>query len=338
MAHGLGIHGEDRVAAIKRFCREKVQTLIGGTGPVHTVEELERRVCERLNLTIIEVWSDEDLKNVIETYARGERDLAFAGLKHDLDVETFATLIRRQRKTEDNEDQYVAVIDCRGEKGARRFFTRWHEIAHVLTLFEQLELPLHRSTVKKDPVEKMMDLIAADLGFFEPLFGPVLLAEVERNSGLTFDVAKKVRETFCQSASLEATLNACASQLMSPVILLQAAMGFKRSEERALNTPQGELFAGLKPVPQLRVAVSIPNVAARSAGLAVHQNMRVPEASVIGHVFSGPTEFESRVARENLNWWRSSDGDALGHAPVHVEAMKVRERAWAIITPVTASR
>ena len=61
----------------------------------------------------------------------------------------------------------MAVIDCRGGKLARRFFTRWHEIAHRLTTHADRgdEEPAYRS--EHDPIERMMDEIAGHVGFYE---------------------------------------------------------------------------------------------------------------------------------------------------------------------------
>src|SRR5687767_4022002 len=142
MAHALGVRDADRVEGIKIYCRNKVRRLVSAEDPIKSIEDLERMVCERLNLTIIEIWTEEELTAVIENYARKEKELAFAALRRDLDPETYATLIRLKRKPGQSEDHYVAIIDCRFEKGMRRFFTRWHEIAHVLTLFEQVQFPV----------------------------------------------------------------------------------------------------------------------------------------------------------------------------------------------------
>ena len=51
----------------------------------------------------------------------------------DSENPTYGALVRRKNTTPDDLDRWVAVIDCRGDKLARRFFTRWHEIAHRLT-------------------------------------------------------------------------------------------------------------------------------------------------------------------------------------------------------------
>ncbi len=270
MAHTLGIHAGDTVEGIRDFCRRKVHALVAADSRApRSIEDLEHLVCERMHLDIVEVWNDDDLTEVIEKYARREKEPSFGVLRRDLDDETFATLIQRKRPPGQQAYHYVAVIDCRGEKSARRFFTRWHEIAHVLTLVGQLELPLHRSTVRKDPVERMMDLIAGDIGFFEPLFQPVLDAECASERGLSFAAVENVRATFCPSASLEATLHACVNKFASPVILLQAAFGHRAEVQRLLASGQGDLFSGDPPAPQLRVPISTGNPAARAARLII---------------------------------------------------------------------
>jgi hypothetical protein len=333
MAHSLGIHEGDPVEGIKSFCRSKVSRLISGAGrSIHSIDDLEQLICERLNITIIEVWSEADLTAVIEKYAREQKELGFAALRQDLDSETFATLLRRLKRADNGDDCYVAVIDCRGEKGVRRFFTRWHEIAHVLTQYEQLQFPLHRSTIKKDPVERMMDIIAGDIGFLDELFKPILQTELVGRGRLTFASAENVRNFFCPSASFEATMNACASRVQTPLILVQAAMGLKKEEELVVNSLQSEFFPSVRPSPQLRVMSAIPNGAARAAKIKIPNNMRVPKASVIWKTFDSNVESVSRFADENLNLWRSSDGKELSHARVHVEARRIRDRVWAIVT------
>lgn len=337
MAHALGIHSGDLVEGIRDFCRRKVRALIAHSGLIQSIDDVERIVCEKLQITIIEVWNDADLEGIVDRYARKGKDTAFAYLKKNLDFETFATLIRCRRRIEDSGDRYVAVVDCRGDKGTKRFFSRWHEIAHVLTLFEQLQLPLHRSTMKKDAVETMMDIIAGDIGFYEPLFDPFLQEQLTAQGRLTFDGVRQIRSQFCPSASLQATLNACSTRASSPVVHLEAGMGFKREEERLLQSPQRELFASPKPKSQFRVLSTASNDAAKRRGLRIHKKMRIPTQSIISQVFSGAEEFSCFSAVENLQWWSSSRGTWLAPCEVVIEAMKVRERVWAIVTPTPNS-
>ncbi|HVF71028.1 MAG TPA: hypothetical protein VM940_05415 [Chthoniobacterales bacterium] len=332
MAHALGVRSPNAVDGIREFCRSKVQKLIRNAKKIVTIEDLERVVCEQLRLKIIEIWSDGDLDAIVEEYARGRKDAAFAYLRKDLDLETFATLIRCRRQKGENEDHYVAVVDCRGEKATRRFFTRWHEIAHVLTLFEQLELPLHRSTIKKDAVERMMDIVAGDIGFYPPLFSPVVNDAAAR-SRFDFQAVGRIRQRFCPSASIQATLNAAVAQLELPIIFLDAALGLKKAEERALNSEQQEFFPQPPPVAQLRVRTAISNGPARRLGLKIHSNMRVPGTSVIASVFNRDDEFNPEFAFENLSQWATSGGAHLPPTPVSVDAMRVRDHVWAIIAP-----
>ena len=62
--------------------------------------------------------------------------------------------MKRKNVADDAPDRFVAVIDCRGSKLARRFFTRWHEIAHRLTTHadQGATEPAYRS--EQDPIER----------------------------------------------------------------------------------------------------------------------------------------------------------------------------------------
>lgn len=331
LSHALGIHEGDRVESILEYCRSKVRKLLKGAPPIRSIDDLERFICEKLHITIIEVHSEGDIDKVIEKYARQEKEPAFSWIRQELTNETFATLLQLKRRAGETHFRYVAVIDCRGNKSARRFFSKWHEIAHVLTTVSQLQMPLHRSTVKKDPTEKMLDLIAGEIGFYSPLFSPILEKECASQKGLTFSAAENVRRAFCEIASMEATMNACAARLPQPIILLQAKMGYKKAEQRAMESGQDELFPAEKPVAHLRIASVVPNAAARHQGLMIPMNMKVPIACVIMKAFQTEGDFQSICAGENLNWWRSSDGKALRHTPVRVEAIKVGDRVWAIM-------
>ncbi len=82
-------------------------------------------------------------------------------------------------------------------------------------------------------------------------------------------------------------------------------MGFKNEEECALASPQFELIPAEKPVAKLRVISAVANSPARD----IHRSL---------------------FADENLNWWQSA-GKALRHADVRVEALRVRDRVFAIL-------
>ena len=151
MAAALGVTTERPAQAILGLCRSKVIGWLPRGRMVASIGELQKLVCEKLRLVIEEVWSDEALAELIRKYI-GMGELGFASLAHQLDNSTFGALYERFRADGRSPDRFVAFIDCRtAAKAARRFFTRWHEIAHALTNYHQLELPLKRSRVRGSP-------------------------------------------------------------------------------------------------------------------------------------------------------------------------------------------
>ncbi len=335
MANGLKLVPGDPVREILKFCRSRIRGWIRKYGSIRSILDLERVVCEELNLTIHEIWKDEDLEELIKNYQE-DGDPAFNLLRADLDENTFATLMRRKPLFPNSPIRFVAVIDCRGQKQHRRFFTRWHEIAHVLTFHTQLEFVFHRSTTEKNATEQMMDLIAGDVGFLEELFVPILNAELERETRLTFAGVERVRANYCFEASFQATLHACAGKIQVPVILLEIGPGYKRSELRAMEEKGVKILDPNAPKAKLRVLNSMPNDAARRTGLQIHKNMRVPEHSVLFELFKSTDkpDFENSERVENLARWTTSEGESLSDLEVHVEGIRVQGKVFAIITPI----
>jgi hypothetical protein len=333
MANALRLVGSDPVESILDFCRRKIAGWVKECGQVRTIWDLERVVCEKLNLVIHDVWSDEELDRLAANYIE-EGDIIFAHLRKDLDDKTFAILIRRRSLSQKADDRYAAVIDCRGDKGPRRFFSRWHEIAHLLTLYKQMELPLHRSTLEKDPTEKLMDMIAGEIGFYDPMFEPVLATELKGHGQFTFAVVENVRSQFCPDASSQATLNACAARIKTPVIILEIGLSLKKTELKRLQSKQIELIPSKPPVPRLRVLSSMPNAAARKISMQIPRYMRVPNISILAKVFKteAGTGLMPAEAVEDLAWWTSSDGGSLSHTQVLVQAIKAGNHVLAIIS------
>ncbi len=99
----------------------------------------------------------------------------------------------------------VAVIDCRGDKAARVYYTKWHEIAHVLTLADETRTCFkrtHSSLNVEDLEERMMDMIAARLGFL-----PAMTIKFMRAFGdINFEAVDELREQLCPGASRQASL------------------------------------------------------------------------------------------------------------------------------------
>jgi len=299
---------------------------------IHSIRELEELVCRKLKLVFENVRSDEDLNNIIRKYV-GLGEPIFRTLKTDLDDKTFATLIERRKIDGRSHDRYVAVIDCRGGKGARRFFTRWHEIAHLLTLQGQLELPLHRSTTDQSPTERLMDTIAGEIGFYDSLFKPILESEVAADGSLSFDAVDCIRERFSPEASFQATLNAAVARAKVPILSVRVGLGFKKEEQKLIKSSVSNVTI---PKAKLRILSISSNEAARGTDLQIHRNMEVPGTSVLHKLFFEPEMFSENdvEGQENLNTWLHSDQSSLANVEVMIRARRVSDSLIAMISPV----
>jgi len=146
MARALGLPADDAAQSILSFCRSRVAKLVKSAASIQTIWDFERVVCAHLNLVIHEIWNDQELQELSLRYARDEGDSKFAALDMELErPDTFGVIYQRNKRNHAGEFQYVAFVDCRGHKALRRFFTRWHEIAHCLTTYEQFEFPFRRT-------------------------------------------------------------------------------------------------------------------------------------------------------------------------------------------------
>src|SRR5205823_1889528 len=223
----------------------------------------EALVTRKLQMVFEEVWSDEDFDRIKAKYATGKRDFVFAAMRvkfDDADNPTYGALVKRKNVGPDATDRYVAVIDCRGSKLARRFFTRWHEIAHRLTT--DADEPQYRS--EHDPIERLMDEIAGHVGFYGPLFGPAYWAAMRGRERLAFEAVEAVRRAAFPEASFQATLSACARNTPTPVVYLEAALGHKAAVRRAVEDGSPRLFPVEEPQAQLRAVRVVANPAAQA--------------------------------------------------------------------------
>lgn len=336
-ARKLGLSGrDDPVQAVVGHCLDRIRRWVQADGPVATVGELESLVTRRLHMLIEEVETDEALTALIRKYVKfGEG--VFAYLKHDLDGETFGATYRRSTAAPDAPDRLVAIIDCRGDKGARRFFTRWHEVAHFLVESdpEAVETPVRRSSDL--PLERLMDEIAAHAGFYEPIFGPALDGAMAGRPRLTFQVVEAVRRQHFADASFQSTLFACHRRLTTPVVYIEAEERHKAKAEREIKRGVQWLFEEAAPEAQLRAALIVPNAPAQKSNLFIAPNMRIPPSSVIHRLFADEFGLDD-TGKENLNTWEHSGGKRLADQEVWIEAKKVKGRVVAIVQPVEQAR
>jgi hypothetical protein len=323
---------KDPERAIREFCIQKVEKIIEPFGKIVNLDRLLEIVSSGLGIRFEEVSDDENIFAVRDAYL-AQQELMFADLPRLLDPSTDAVLIRlRYGKSW----KYAAVIDCRGMKKARAYFSKWHEVAHILTESPQPSLFRRTPTQKKDAEEALTDRIAGDLAFYTPLFLPELLARTKATRRLTFDVIEDLRQTVCPGASRESTIRGAISRAPFPQLLVIADYGLKKNEERATRSlvqmglfPEDELPFE----PKLRAVDVVSNTSAKQANLHIHRNMEVPESSVIAEAY-GEISLVRRTysRRENLDWWMHSRG-GLPSMGIQVQAMKIGKRVFALISP-----
>jgi len=254
-----------------------------------------------------------------------------------LDSKTFAALIEQNSATASSPDRYIAVIDCRGEKGFRRFFTRWHEIAHLLTLTRQLELPFHRSTSDRSPLEQLMDVVAGEVGFHNEIMDPAITEEIQYTGWLSFAGVERIRASVCPDASFASTLNACVKRSPKAAVLITAGMGYKKAERAKLESKQLEFLPSAQPEAQLRVLSAVFSDVARSVRFRIDRNMAVPSASIVYAMFFGTLGQTARLSpsphTENLEIWRHSDGEPIGRGQILIEVRRSGDRVLALLQP-----
>jgi hypothetical protein len=327
---GLPVHG-DIEAALLRHATEAIAALLSKCSPANLSELLEHAATS-LGLEIVEVHGDHDLKSLLERIPP-TREPALARVRMDLDDRTDAVVLQRQNP-EPWERRYLAVINCRSWHAHRRYFSKWHELVHLLLEGRQLRLEFRRTGVeRKHPEEILVDKIAGELAFYPPIFVPILLDEIGENRRLTFAAIDRVRQRIAPEASWHATLLAAVRHSRQPIYAIRAQLGLKKSEERQAK----DLLSTLTepPAAKLRVREAIANPAAQALGIRVHLNMEVPADSVAATAFDSPSG-TIHSSREDFGLWRTSGGP-IGQGPISVEGVRRGDDLWCLLhfTPAT---
>ncbi|MFN6303305.1 MAG: hypothetical protein ACK42H_14060 [Planctomycetota bacterium] len=234
LANSLGIESKDPAVDIVVHCRQLVDDWVaqaGGIGPeaVSDINALETLIKRHLSLVVEEILTEDDFERLTDKYARGMGEYVFAGLRakfDDPETPVFGVLIQRRSSVEKDPDRFVAVVDCReelsGEKFARRYFTKWHEIAHRMTTHRYPDDLAYRSD-DDDPIETLMDAVASELGFYEPFLGPALRDALANENWLTFEMIESIIQRVFPEASFQATLFACMRLSPTPMVYIELA-------------------------------------------------------------------------------------------------------------------
>ena len=309
--------------AILSFCDIRIEKVLEDFPDCANPAELLDIMAATLGTLFEEVHSDDELLALQSRYCKAG-ELGFASLHRDLDGEAFGVTYRRMAAAP-GERAFVSVIDCRGNKALRAYFTKWHELGHLFILTDQQRLSFRRTHspgTRKDPEESLVDAIAGHVGF-HPRF---LRAEIQRI--VSFGEVERIRAKLFPEASFQASANAFAKNYPEPCLLIEAKLALKKGE--AAELLQGSFGFLESPDPKLRILSAVPSDVAKQRGLYIPKNFRVPEASIIHEVFVDKRD--SASSRECLSLWEASGGKRLKAMTVRVEVRQHFESVLALLS------
>lgn len=324
---GVGAYA-DPLRAILYHCEKQVRAVLEEfphcTTPVQLLDALANKLGTRFEI----VRTDPELRQLQKRYIeQGER--GFIRLEEELSRPDVYGITIRLKQREMWEPDFVSVIDCRGDKANKENYTKWHEIGHLLILTGDGRTTFrrtHTETALQDPEEALVEVIAGRFAFWSAMIQPYVTGPA------SFEMIEAIRQKVCPEASRQSALIGIVKAWPEPLLLVRAELALRKSEERALQ--QGAFEFKDAPQPALRAIHVTPSETAKERGFAVHQNMRVPEGSVIYRLFEAGVGSEEAV--EKLSSWESSDGTKLPARSVKVSARYSWGGVDALITPISA--
>lgn len=323
LAHELGFRlCADPVSTIVEFCNSRIAEIMRPMPDCDSLEAMLDWVANKVGTSFEIIERDDDLQNIRQKYLR-KREFGFLELEQLLAGENDLGVTIRLINREEWEPEFVSVIDCRGGKRCRAYFTKWHEIAHILT--RPRGKPAfsfsHAAASCNEPIERLMDLIAGKIGFY----AAVGCRHIENE--ISFAAIETLRQKLCSQASRQSALINFSKFWFSPCILVSAKLAYKKNEQSELA--QNSFFFHEKPSPELRAVHASPNDAARELdGFSIFPNMRVPPDSVIARIYSGSEFYGDAI--EDLSWWESG-GKRRPAFKVRVEAKRTSDAVDALI-------
>ena len=313
LATDLGLRiTTDPVAAIKDHCHRQIKRFLKEFSHCTTLTGLLELAAQKLGTSFREIHTDADLVQITKEYTdRGEPCAALFKSELAEDVYGVTFKILRPGKFD---LPYVSLIDCRGSKKQRCYFTKWHELGHLLILTDQRRLAFKRTHAlhePKSPEESMVDVIAGEFAYYAPM----VLSFAKGN--LTFEAIDAARMALCPEGSYHSALIGLVRVWPTPCVLVDVKWAPKKGLAHSSYA--------------LRAVNVLVNDLARHQGIQLHKNFRVPEGSVIHTVFNGSLSETS--AREDLCWWESSDGTRLEKQEIRVSAKKIGDTVHALLIP-----
>lgn len=329
-ANRLGISKKgDLEKNIIKFCENFVKERIAGFGEKpKTLDNLLGTVSSLMNVRVEEIHNENDLKQLLVKFPP-QKIPVMSQVSNELDEKTDAIMVWL-KDCQPWEAPYLAIVNCQGRHLLRRYFTTWHEIAHLLVDGRQHQMVFRRTPkFKKESEEILVDKVAGELAFYPEIFTPAFNEEFKKEGRLTFELVERIRDKYCPAASFQSTLIACLKNCKDPTFFITAKPGYKKTEEQLISSKQALLFPNreTKPSRKLRIVTAMPNDAISKNGIRFFKNMEIPKDSVIWKAFSNQTK---TTASEFLSAWKTSDGP-IGFGDLQVEAMPIDKEVWALI-------
>jgi hypothetical protein len=306
----------DPVAAIKDHCHRQIKRFLKDFPHCATLNDLLAIAAQRLGTVFHEIHSDADLAQLIKDYAARNEPVA-ALFASELTDEVYGVTFKLLQPGK-FDLPYISLIDCRRSKKQKFYFTKWHELGHLLILTDQRRLSFKRTHALhelKSPEETMVDVIAGEFAYYAPMVLPYT------KGPLTFEAIEAARIVLCPEGSYQSALIGLVRAWPTPCVLVEAKLAGKKP------TTPGQYFSSFAP----RAVGGLVNDAARLQGIQFHRNFRVPEQSVIYKIFAESLADGADI--EDLSWWGSSDGTRLEERRVSVLARRAGDIVYALLIP-----
>jgi hypothetical protein len=312
---------DDALRDLREHAVDRVRSMVEGW-TLDTVEELRLRVADQLSIKLVFIYSDDDVHRIAVEFA--QHKLRYLPLPRLLERE-FVTgdaegLLLDNPSTIKGSRRYLAIVDARGSRAPRAYFTAWHELAHLLLcpprqrVFDGFRRAPNETQRRKDPLESAVDHIAGLLAFWEPIFKPALITAA--GNDLTFAAIEAATELVAPGASLYAASLAATRVWDEPAV-------FVTGEEATKADGTGLA---------LRLQAIIPNDFARRLDIRVRRSMRVPIASAVWRAFYKTPDTEC-AANEDQALWEVTGRGNLPKLPWAVQAIRRGGAAYAILKP-----
>jgi hypothetical protein len=329
LAADLGLTpGSDPVSAISSYCHRKVRRFLSEFPTCSKPKEFLDCVANKSGTEFREIHCDADLVQARSEFL-DKKEVGFVRIHDELNGEVLGITLKRLN-AQPWELPYISIIDCRGENRIRAYYTKWHELVHLLILTDQTRLVFRRTHTDgqaKSPEESLVDVIAGSFAFY-----PAIVREHAKGE-ISFEKIEAIRASVFPEASQQAALLGIAKSWPSACILIEARLAHKAGEGPG---PQHSFSFKTHPVPILRAVHANANDEANKVGVKVIPRFRVPKESIIYRVFAETIPYAEN--REELESWTSSAGERWEGGTVLVKARLRGDGVQALLIPIKARK